>query len=74
MTATITTDQKILVDAKEAAALFSMGKSTFWREVQNKNVPAPVKIGSLTRWRLADLQRCAADLANQPTTASDPDA
>jgi predicted DNA-binding transcriptional regulator AlpA len=68
------TEQKILVDAQEAAALFSMGKSTFWREVKNKNVPAPVKIGGLTRWRLADLQRCAADLASQPTTASAHDA
>jgi predicted DNA-binding transcriptional regulator AlpA len=51
-------DQKILVDAEEAAALFSMGKSTFWREVKNKNVPAPVKIGGLTRWRVSDLLRC----------------
>lgn len=66
----VTTEHKILVDAEEAAALFSMGKSTFWREVKNKNVPPPVKIGGLTRWRMADLQRCAADLANQPTTAS----
>lgn len=70
----MTTEQKILVDAEQAAALFSMGKSTFWREVKNKNVPAPVKIGGLTRWRMADLQRCAADLANQPTTASTHDA
>ena len=69
-----TMEHKILVDAEEAAALFSMGKSTFWREVKNKNVPAPVKIGGLTRWRVSDLQRCAEDLANQPTTASAPGA
>lgn len=71
---TTTTEQKILVDAEEAAALFSMGKSTFWREVRNKNVPPPVKLGSLTRWRLEDLRRCAAGLASQPTTASADDA
>jgi len=66
-----TTEQKILVDADEAAALLSMGKSTLWREVRNKNVPAPVKIGSLTRWRVADLRRCAEGLTSQPTTASE---
>lgn len=69
-----TTEQKILVDAEEAAALFSMGKSTFWREVRNKNVPAPIKLGSLTRWRVADLRRCAEGLASQPTIASADDA
>lgn len=48
---------RLLITAAEAAHMLSMGKSTFWREVSNKNVPAPVKIGSLTRWRVADLQR-----------------
>lgn len=63
------TEQKILVDAKQAAELLSMGKSTFWREVKNKNLPEPVKIGGLTRWRVTDLQRCVAGQASQPTTA-----
>lgn len=60
---------KILVPAAEAAAMLSMGKSTFWREVKKQKLPAPVKIGGLTRWRVADLQRIA-DPASQPTTAS----
>ena len=47
----------LLVTAEKAAEMLSIGKSTFWREVGNNNLPAPVKIGSLTRWRLADLQR-----------------
>ncbi|WP_234975008.1 helix-turn-helix domain-containing protein [Variovorax paradoxus] len=48
----------LYVPAAEAARMLSMGKSTFWREVKNKNLPAPVKLGGLTRWRVADLQRC----------------
>lgn len=62
-------EQKILVPAKEAAELLSMGKSTFFREVAKGVLPAPVKIGSLTRWRVADLQRCVAPPATSPTTA-----
>lgn len=58
---------KILVPAAEAAAMLSMGKSTFWREVKNENLPAPVKIGGLTRWRVADLQR----IADPATAAAD---
>jgi predicted DNA-binding transcriptional regulator AlpA len=47
----------LLVTAEKAAEMLAMGKSTFWREVGNSNLPPPVKIGSLTRWRVADLQR-----------------
>lgn len=50
-------EDRILVPAGEAAVLCSMGKSTFWREVARGTIPAPVKIGGLTRWRVADLVR-----------------
>jgi len=53
----MTTTDKILVPALEAAKLLSMGKSTFWREVAKGTVPAPVKIGGLTRWRVEDLRQ-----------------
>ena len=53
----MTTTDKILVPALEAAKLLSMGRSTFWREVAKGTIPAPVKIGGLTRWRVADLQQ-----------------
>jgi predicted DNA-binding transcriptional regulator AlpA len=65
-------DAKILVTADEAAKMLSIGKSTFWREVKVGNLPKPIKVGSITRWRVADLQRCVADQASQTTTASDP--
>ena len=59
----MTTLEKILVPAAEAAALLSMGKSTFWREVAKGVIPEPIKIGGLTRWRVSDLHRFV-----QPTT------
>lgn len=61
--------EKILVADKEAAALLSIGRSTFWREVAAGNLPQPVKIGGVTRWRLADLRRCVESPATAPTTA-----
>lgn len=64
----MTEREKILIPALEAAKLLSMGKSTFWREVAKGTVPAPIKIGSLTRWRVADLHQFAQQ-ANHPTTA-----
>ncbi len=65
------TETKILVPAAKAAEMLSMGRSTFWREVGKGTLPQPVKIGGLTRWRVADLQR-VADPASPPTTASAP--
>lgn len=50
---------KILVPASEAAAMLSMGRSTFWAAVAKGALPQPIKIGGLTRWRVADLQRFA---------------
>jgi predicted DNA-binding transcriptional regulator AlpA len=59
-------DTKILVKDREAAEMLSIGRSTFWREVGRGNLPPPVKIGGLTRWRVSDLQ-AAAHRASQTT-------
>jgi predicted DNA-binding transcriptional regulator AlpA len=64
--------EKILVTAEEAAEMLSIGKSTLWREVKEGNLPKPIKLGSITRWRVADLQASVARQANPPTTASVP--
>jgi excisionase family DNA binding protein len=55
---------KILVPALEAARLLSIGKSTFWREVAKGTIPAPVKIGGASRWRVEDLQRIARPVSS----------
>jgi len=60
--------EKILVPAAEAAALLSMGKSTFWREVAKGALPQPVKIGGLTRWSVAALQQFVQQ-ASCPTSS-----
>lgn len=59
MTIKIPSSEKILVPAAEAAALLSMGKSTFWRELKNGNIPKAVEIGGIKRWLVSDLRRAA---------------
>ena len=66
-------DVKILVSAAEGARMLSMGRSTFWKKVSLGLLPEPIRIGGLTRWRVADLER-AAGPASPPTTASAPGA
>jgi predicted DNA-binding transcriptional regulator AlpA len=60
---------KILVTAVEGAGMLSMGRSTFWRAVGAGMLPQPVRIGGLTRWRVADLMR-AVDPASLPVSPS----
>ena len=49
-------NEKLLVPAVEAAKMLSMGRSTFWNKVKLKQLPEPVKIAGLTRWRVSDLR------------------
>jgi predicted DNA-binding transcriptional regulator AlpA len=45
-----------LLTAREAAAFRRQGLSTFWRDVQEGRVPAPIRISpKAPRWRLSDL-------------------
>ena len=66
------TTEKILVTATEAAAMLSIGRSTFFRNVTLGLLPKPVRMLGTIRWRVEDLR--AVGQANQPTTASSPDA
>ena len=61
-------EEKILVNAPEAARLLAIGVSTLWAKVKKGQLPQPVKIGGATRWRLADL-RNVGNPASPTTTA-----
>lgn len=60
--------EKILVSANDAAAMLSIGRSTFFRKVSEGDLPGPVSIGGAKRWRVSDLH--AVGQANQTTIAS----
>jgi predicted DNA-binding transcriptional regulator AlpA len=63
-------NEKLLVSADEAAEMLSIAKSTLWREVKRGKLPAPIKVGTITRWRVSDLCACIGRPANSTTTAS----
>jgi prophage regulatory protein len=42
---------------KQLAARFSVGRTTIWRWVREKNFPSPVRLGeAVTRWKLIDVE------------------
>ncbi len=53
------TAQRLLVPAKEAAAMCGMSSRTWWRKDAAGDVPAPVRVGgsSTKRWRVDELGR-----------------
>lgn len=51
-----------LVDAKACAAYLNISERTWLRLVANGKAPAPVKVGRLTRWRIAELEAYVAGL------------
>jgi len=48
-------DSGLLVDAKILARLLNISKSTFYRLQDEEAIPAPVTIGQLKNWRLAEI-------------------
>ena len=51
-----------LVSDKQAAALLDVSRSTFRRHVAAGLLPEPVKIGSATRWKWAEIEARIAEL------------
>lgn len=47
--------EKLLAKATEAAAMFSVSRSTFYQWVKSGHAPKPVVIAGVSRWRVADL-------------------
>lgn len=43
---------------RDADGAFMMGcsKATFWRRVADGTIPAAIKIGGMSRWRLSDIE------------------
>ncbi len=51
-----TAPRPLCVPDTEAAEMFRMGRSTFRENVSKGVLPKPIKLGGLTRWRVADLE------------------
>lgn len=47
--------EKVMVDAAGAAGMFSLGRSTWLRNVSAGKTPAMVKLGGRSLWRVGEL-------------------
>jgi predicted DNA-binding transcriptional regulator AlpA len=59
-------DERLLIRAEQAAHMLDMGRSTFWAHVKSGDLPQPIKIGGLTRWRLAEIRQFMGRSAPEP--------
>ena len=59
----MTSPEPVYLSVRDVAAHFGCGVSTVWRLVKQGTFPTPVKIGGMTRWRRADIDTFAAQLA-----------
>ena len=44
-----------LINAREVASILGIGVSTLWRNVRADKIPAPIKVGGATRWRVSEI-------------------
>jgi predicted DNA-binding transcriptional regulator AlpA len=52
--------------------MLSMGRSTFWSKVKLNQLPQPVRVAGLTRWRVVDLRNFVdSDSLRSTQTAQD---
>jgi len=47
--------EQLLLSDRDACALLSISRATFWRRVKDKTFPQPIRIAGITRWRRNDL-------------------
>ncbi len=51
------TTARLLLSASELGELLGVNKSTIWTWHSGGKIPAPVRIGGVTRWRRAEIER-----------------
>lgn len=62
----MTTDGPQYLSLPQVTARYSCSRATVYRLIQNKQMPAPCKIGGMSRWALSDLRAWECDLPRAP--------
>ena len=66
-----------LIRDTEGAEIIGGSKATWWRRVADGTLPKPIRIGSMTRWRLSELLaviNALSDAREQPVQVKPGDA
>lgn len=48
--------QPLLLTAKQLALLLNFSTRTIWRKLSAREIPEPVEIGNIVRWRRAEVE------------------
>ncbi len=58
-----------LISVRDTAAAFGCSVATVWRRVADGTIPQPVKIGSMTRWSLLEINDAIEKAKNERVAA-----
>lgn len=61
-----------LIRDTETAAILGCSRATVWALVKSGKIPAPLKIGSMARWRITDIDAVIAKAAAQSAPGAKP--
>ena len=59
--------QPALITAAELAQMMQVSVRTLWRLLSAGQIPAPIRIGGNTRWRVEEINQWIAEGCPQPT-------
>ncbi len=57
----VTNVQPTLITAAELAQMMQISVRTLWRLLSARQIPAPIRIGGNTRWRLEEINQWIAE-------------
>lgn len=61
--------QPALITAAELAQMMQVSVRTLWRLLSAGQIPAPIRIGGNTRWRVEEINQWIAEGCPQPACA-----
>lgn len=61
-----TTDEPLLITAKEFAQKLNVSLRQIWRMLSEGRIPQPVRLGGTVRWRLAEVKSWIAEGCPEP--------
>ena len=47
--------REVLIQDKVAAEMLGCSRATYWRQVKDGTIPAPIRIDGLTRWPVSEI-------------------